>query len=151
MTTAATETKAGPGGKGPRTYKDKPTARERVLTESLAKKVKELTGRDVSAETARAVRWTISRWYEDPATKELMTNMDAQLKRAKAQEKFEKAQAALKEAQAELGDVDEDDDGEDFDETADDSASQDDDADDDEDEDDDEDLFDDEKTVSASF
>ena len=150
MTTATTETKSGPGGKGPRTYKDKPTARERVLTESLAKKVKELTGRDVSSETARAVRWTISRWYEDPETKELMTNMDAQLKRAKAQEKFEKAQAALKEAQAELGDVDDDDDGEDFDASVDDSAAEDDE---DEDEDsDDEDLFDDDdKKVSASF
>ena len=66
MTTATTETKAGGrgGARGPRTYKDKPTDRERVLTESLSKKVKELTGRDVSPETCRAVRWTFSRWYE---------------------------------------------------------------------------------------
>ena len=150
MTTDATEAKAGPGGKGPRTYKDKPTARERVLTESLAKKVKELTGRDVTAETARAVRWTISRWYEDPETKELMTNMDAQLKRAKAQEKFEKAQAALREAQAELGDTDdEDEDGEDYDVSVDVSDSDDED---DSDDDEDDDIFDEsDKKVSASF
>lgn len=152
MTTATTETKSGGrgGARGPRTYKDKPTDRERVLTTSLSEKVKELTGRDVSPETCRAVRWTFSRWYEDPKTKELFENMDAELKRAKAQAKYEAAQAALKEAQAELGDVDldSDDDTDDasFEESEGDSADE---ADDDEDED--EDVFDSDSKVSASF
>lgn len=161
MTTAATEAestttetaKGTPGGKGPRKYKDKPTDRERVLCESLAKKVKELTGRDVSPETVRAVRWSTSRWYEDPATKELMGNMDLQLKKAKAQAKFEAAQAALKEAQAELGDVDEDDDSEEVEESTDATSSDEEDAEDDgDDDDDDDDMFaDSDSKVSASF
>lgn len=154
MTTATTETKPGRrgGARGPRTYKDKPTDRERVLTESLSRKVKELTGRDVSPETCRAVRWTFSRWYEDPETKQLFENMDAELKRAKAKAKYEAAQAALKEAQAELGDLelelgesnDDEDDG------LSESEGDADEDDEDDDDDDDEDAFDDDK-VSASF
>lgn len=152
MTTATTETKStGRGGaRGPRTYKDKPTDRERVLTESLSKKVKELTGRDVSPETCRAVRWTFSRWYDDPETKQLFENMDAELKRAKAKAKYEAAQAALKEAQAELGDLEGEEDDEDdgsFDATEGDS----DDSDEDESDDDAEDMFGDDEKVSASF
>ena len=76
--------------RGPRTYKPRPTPRERVITESLAAKVKELTGRDVSAETCRAVKWSLSRWYEDPATKTLLSDMDSQLKKARAQAKLDK-------------------------------------------------------------
>lgn len=133
--------KSGPGARGPRVYQDKPTLRERVLCESLAKKVKELTGREVSTETARAFRFTYSRWYADPATRELMQGMSSQIKRAKAQEKREKALAELREAEAELGDVESD--IEDDDETDEDTNF-------DDDEDDDEDVFDSDK-VKTSF
>lgn len=140
------ETKARkPRVSGPRVYK-KPTPRERVLAESLAAKVKELTGRDVSVETVHAVRWCFSRWSEDPATKQLREDMDVQLKRAKAQEKREKALAALREAETELQDVDSDSD-EDEDEDIYDESEDESDEDEDEDEDD---VFADEK-VSTSF
>lgn len=140
----STETieKTGRGGtKGPRTFKATPTARDRVISESLASKVKELTGLVISPNHVRAVKFSLSRWYDDPATKELMNNMDSQLKRAKAQEKKEKAEELLREAQAELGDADEDDD-----DAAEDSAA----AAASLDEDEDEDVFADDK-VSASF
>lgn len=131
--------------RGPRTYKPRPTPRERVITESLAAKVKELTGRDVSAETCRAVKWSLSRWYEDPATKTLLSDMDSQLKKAKAQEKLDKLQAALKEAEAELNDVAAE---EDSDEDSDDEGEYN--GIDDEEEDDD-DVFSEDDKVSASF
>lgn len=151
MTTATTETKGPGGAKGPRVWKDKPTDRERVICGSLAETIKELTGRDVSPETVRAVRWSTSRWY-DSVGKDLMQNMDGQLKRAKAQAKFEAAQQALKEAQAELGDYDEDADEAASDETdAFDEVSEADSDDSDDDADDDDDVFDEGKSVSASF
>lgn len=132
--------------RGPRTYKSMPTPRERVITGSLAAKVKELTGREVSAETCRAVKWTLSRWYEDPATKTLLSDMDAQLKKAKAQEKLDKLEAALREAKEELNDVESDDDsGDDDDDGSTYEASLDDT---DEDEDD---IFASDSKVSASF
>lgn len=130
--------------RGPRTYKASPTPRDRVITESLAAKVKELTGRDVSAETCRAVKWSLSRWYEDPATKTLLSDMDSQLKKAKAQEKLDKLQAALKEAEAELNDV-----------VAEEDSADDDDEDGEyngiDDDEDDEDVFSEDGKVSASF
>lgn len=138
-------TNNGAKSRGPRTYKSMPTPRDRVITASLADKVKELTGREVSAETCRAVKWTLSRWYEDPATKTLLSDMDSQLKKAKAQEKLDKLQAALKEAEEELNDVvseeDSDDDGEDgaYEASLDD------------DDDDEDDVFAGGKKVSASF
>lgn len=136
--------KTGRGGaRGPRTFKESPTARDRVISESLAAKVKELTGLDVSPQDARAVKFSLSRWYEDPATKELMNNMDSQLKRAKAAEKKEKAEALLKEALAEMGEADEDEDSDDDDSAAYAGNDTDDDSDDD-------DVFEDGK-VSASF
>ena len=151
MTTTETETKtSGRGGaRGPRTFKESPTARDRVIGESLAKKVKELTNRDISTIDVLAVKFTISRWYEDPATKELMNDMDSQLKRAKAQEKKEKAQKLLEEAEDELGSIESDEDSDDADDsdTAEAAAAGD-------DEDDDSDVFgdeDDDEKVSASF
>jgi hypothetical protein len=141
-----TETATGKArASGPRTYKGSPTPRERVLTESLASKVKELTGRDVSPETVRAVRWTTSRWYEAPETRKLFEDMDVQIKRAKAQEKREKAQALLREAESELGDFDDEEDSESDDDTYEDVGS------DDVDEEEDEDVFDETEKVSASF
>lgn len=140
MSTETTE-KTGRGGtKGPRTFKTTPTPRDRVISESLAAKVKELTGLEIPPNHVRAVKFSLSRWYDDPATKELMKNMDSQLKRAKAQEKKEKAEELLREAQSELGDADDDDDSADEEAAA---ASFD-------DEDEDDDVFDDDK-VSASF
>jgi len=148
MTTAATETETKTRASGPRVWKDTPTNRERVICESLAKSINELTGKDVDAETVRAVRFSTSRWY-DSVGKDLMQNMGDQLKRAEAQSKLEKLQKALREAEAELntydsdGDSDEDDNFNDVDSDED-----------EEDEDDGEDLFaddDDEKKVSASF
>ena len=148
MTETDVTEKPGRGGaRGPRTFKETPTARDRVISESLAKKVKELTGLDVTPQDARAVKFSLSRWYEDPETKELLNNMDSQLKRAKAQEKKEKAEADLKAAMAELEGVDDefdDDEGDDEDATA--EAA----ADDDSDEEADDDVFEDGK-VSASF
>jgi hypothetical protein len=148
MTTATMESteKSGRGGsRGPRVYK-KPTPRERVLAESLAKKVKELTGRDVSVETVHAIRWCFSRWSEDPETKKLREDMDSQLKRQKALEKRQKALDALKEAEAELEDVEDEGDldeedvyGESVDDT------------DEDDSDDEDDAFGDDEKVSASF
>ena len=131
--------------RGPRTYKTMPTPRDRVITDSLAAKVKELTGREVSSETCRAVKWTLSRWYEDPATKTLLSDMDSQLKKAKAQEKLDKLQAALKEAEEELNDVVSEEDSDEDSEDGSYEASLDDD---DEDEDD---VFATGKKVSASF
>ena len=141
-----TEVNAGEAKtRGPRTYKPRPTPRERVITESLAAKVKELTGRDVSAETCRAVKWSLSRWYEDPATKTLLSDMDSQLKKAKAQEKLDKLQAALKEAEAELNDVAaEEDSDEDSDDVGEYNGI-------DDEEEDDDDVFSEDDKVSASF
>jgi len=153
MTTAeSTEATTGTrgGSRGPRVYKSTPTPRERVLSESLARKVKEVTGREVSAETVRAVRWSFSRWYDDPATKQLMNDMDSELKKAKAREKYEKAQAALREAQAELGDIDDDEEDSDGSFDATDEDEEEDADEDDSDDEDDDDVFDDDK-VSASF
>lgn len=149
MTTAEV-TKPGRGGaRGPRTFKESPTSRDRVIGESLAKKVKELTNRDLSVIDVLAVKFSISRWYEDPATKELMNNIEPQLKRAEAQKKKEKAEALLREAEAELGETESDEDSDDADDDATAAAAAD-----GEDEDDDEgtDVFDEEDgKVSASF
>ena len=146
MTTTETTKTSGRGGaRGPRTFKESPTPRDRVIGESLSKKVKELTGRDVSLLDTLAVKFSLSRWYEDPATKELLNDMDSQLKRAKAQEKREKAQKLLEEAEAELGDVEADEESDDDEDGAASAAA-------DTDEDDDEDVFDDDDDkVSASF
>lgn len=146
MTTAEV-TKPGRGGaRGPRTFKESPTPRDRVIGESLSAKVEELTGRKLSVIDTLAVKFSLSRWYEDPATKELLNNIEPQLKRAKAQEKKEKAEALLKEAEAELGDVEADEDSDDTDDEATAAAAADD------DEDDGDDVFgDDDEKVSASF
>lgn len=135
----------GTNGAKPRTrqYKPTPTPRERVITNSLAAKVKELTGREVSPETCRAVKWALGRWYDDPATKALLSDMDTQLKKARAQEKLDKLQAALREAEEELNDVESDEDSDDDDDG---SNSNFDDLEDDED-----DVFADGDKVSASF
>lgn len=147
MTTAEETKTAGRGGaRGPRTFKESPTPRDRVIGESLAAKVKELTGRELSVIDTLAVKFSLSRWYEDPATKELLNNIEPQLKRAKAQEKKEKAEALLREAQAELGDAEADDDSDDADDATTAAAAAD-------DEEEDEDVFgdDDDEKVSASF
>ena len=142
-----TEAKTGRGGaRGPRTFKESPTARDRVIGESLAAKIKELTGRQIDVIDVLAVKFSLSRWYEDPATKTLMNDMTEQLKRAEAQGKADKLKAELKKLEAELdsgefsdSEGDEDDEDESTYEA---STSG--------DEDDDEDVFEDGK-VSASF
>lgn len=140
-----TVSKGRGGARGPRTFKDSPTARDRVISESLAAKVKELTGKEIPAEDCRAVKFSLSRWYEADDTKELLNDMDSQLKRAKAQEKREKAQKLLEEAEAELGDVEADEDSDDASDEDTAAAAAD-------DEDEDEDVFDDsDEKVSASF
>jgi hypothetical protein len=151
MTTEAEPKTSGRGGaRGPRVFKETPTARDRVIGDSLAAKVKELTNRDVSLLDTLAVKFSLSRWYEDPATKDLLGNMDDQLKKANAQAKKEKAQKALDEAEAELEDLggEEDSDSDDSDEDATAAAAADDSDDEEEDVDD---PFDDDEKVSASF
>lgn len=144
MTSTETEAKPGRGGaRGPRVFKDVPTDRDRVIGTSLAAKAKELTGRDISLLDVLAVKFSLSRWYEDPATKDLLNNMDNQLKKATAQRKAEKARKDLEEAEKELGDIDEDDSDDADDELTAEAADE---------GDEDEDVFDDDtEKVSADF
>lgn len=131
-TTEAPAESKRPGNRGPRQWRPEPTKRERVMTESLAQAVKKETGRDVSPETVRAIRFTLPKWANSEETSALRKNMDAQLKRAALQDKREKALAALREAEAELKDlVTEDDSEDDEDDDASDSNEYDDDSDDD--------------------
>lgn len=152
MTTATTETKSGRGGaRGPRTFKDTPTPRDRVIGESLQAKVKELTGREISVIDVLAVKFSLSRWYEDPATKQLMNDMSEQLKRAEAQTKADKLKAELAKLEAELdsGEFSDDDSEADEDDAEDESAYA---AASDTEDEDDEDVFGDEDdSVEASF
>ena len=136
---AETEPKKRGGPRGERAWRDKPTARERVLNGSLAEFIKESTGRDVSPETVRAVRFCLLKWTNSDETKKLREDMDSKLAKAKLQDKREKALAMLKEAESELsklGDEDED-------------ADEDEDEDEDEDDEDEDESSDDK--VSASF
>lgn len=122
------------GQRGERQWRPKPTARERVMTQSLADYVKEETGKDVSPETVRALRFCLPKWAGADSTKKLRDNMDKKLEKAKLQDKREKALAMLKEAESELGKFDS-------------SADLDDDENDD---DDDDDVVEDEKEDSDS-
>lgn len=140
------------GQRGERPWRDKPTPRERVLTQNLADYVKAETGRDVSSETVRAVRFCLPKWNVADETKALRNNMDRKLEKAKLQDKREKALAMLKEAESELGkfsgeaDLDDEDDENDSDSE---SAEYEDDSD-----DDDDDIFSESDSggkVSASF
>lgn len=141
------------GPRGERPWRPKPTARERVMTQSLADHVRDETGKEVSPETIRAIRFCLPKWSNSESTKKLRENMDRKLEKAKLQDKREKALAMLKEADSELskfdgeGDLDDDDDT-DFEDEDDSTESVDyeDDSDDDED-----DVFDDEKSVSEAF
>jgi hypothetical protein len=147
--TPATEGKKRGGPRGERPWREKPTARERVMTQSLAEAVKQETGKDVSPETVRAIRFVLPKWSNADSTKALRENMDKKLEKAKLQDKREKALAMLKEAEGELskfssdGDLDDDEDEDDEDEEF---ADTDDSGDDD----DDDSVFGDEK-VSADF
>lgn len=155
-TTEESSTKKRGGQRGERKWRDKPTARERVMTQSLASYIKDETGKDVSPETVRAVRTCLPKWSKLDSTTELRNNMDKKLEKAKLQDRREKALAMLKEAESELskfddsGDLD-DDDEEDEDEDDSDAVDYDDDSD---DSDDDDDVFNDSsegEKVSASF
>lgn len=140
------------GQRGERPWRDRPTARERVMTGSLAEYVKSETGKDVSPETVRAVRFCLPKWSNDPATKQLRENMDAKLEKAKLQDKRQKALDMLKEAESELkkydsaGDLDDEDEDEE-DEDEDESADYSDDSDDD----DSDNVFGDDEKVTADF
>lgn len=138
------------GQRGERPFRDKPTARERVLNGSLAEYIKSETGKEVSTETIRAVRYCLPKWSNSETTKTLRENMDKKLEKAKLQDRRQRALEMLKETENELkkfdgagdlDDEDEDDEDEDEDFT---------DTDDSTDSDDDEDVFGDEK-VEASF
>lgn len=148
---AAPKKKRG-GPRGERPWRERPTARERVMTQSLADYVKEETGKDVSPETVRAIRFCLPKWSNAESTKKLRDNMDRKLEKAKLQDKREKALAMLREAESELGKFDgdadlddEDEDEDEEDESDSDSTDYDDDTDEDED-----DVFGDEKE-SVSF
>ncbi|QGJ90105.1 methyltransferase [Mycobacterium phage Indlulamithi] len=151
-TEAPKSTKKRGGQRGERPWRPKPTARERVMTQSLADYVREETGKEVSPETVRAIRFCLPKWSNADSTKKLRDNMDKKLEKAKLQDKREKALAMLREAESELGkfdgdaDLDDDDEDEDDDEDAE-NVDYDDDSD---DSDDDEDIFGDDK-VSADF
>lgn len=135
---AAEAPKKRGGQRGDRPWRDKPTPRERVLNQSLADYIKDQTGKDVSPETVRAVRYSLPKWSKLDSTTTLRENMDKKLEKAKLQDKREKALAMLKEAESELtkfdsdGDTDEDDDDEESEdgETEEDSDSDDDESDD---------------------
>jgi hypothetical protein len=109
------------GPRGDRPWRDKPTPRERVLNQSLADFIKEVTGKDVSPETIRAVRFGLPKWSKLDSTTTLRENMDKKLEKAKLQDRREKALAQLKELDSELskfsgeGDTDDDDDDDDDD------------------------------------
>jgi hypothetical protein len=141
------------GQRGERPWRDKPTVRERVMTQSLADYVKGETGKDVSPETVRAVRWCLPKWSNADTTKTLRENMETKLEKAKLQDKRQKALEMLREAESELKKFDGSADLDDEDETDDDDdeiAEYEDDSDDDEDED----VFDETESggkVSASF
>lgn len=139
------------GQRGTRAFRPKPTPRERVLNQSLADHIKEATGKDVSPETIRAVRYSLPIWSKLDSTTTLRENMDKKLEKAKLQDRREKAIAQLKELESELskftgeGDTDDDDDDDDTEddfEDSDDSGS---------DDDDDADPFDDDSSVSDEF
>jgi hypothetical protein len=135
------------GQRGERPWRDKPTVRERVMTQSLADYVKGETGKDVSPETVRAVRWCLPKWSNADSTKKLRTNMETKLEKARLVDKRQKALDMLREAESELkkydssGDLDEDEDEED-----DDVAEYEDDSD-----DEDEDVFESGGKVTANF
>lgn len=123
------------GPRGERAWRDSPTARERVLTQDLADYVARETGRDVSPETVRAIRWALPKWSNSEETKKLRENMDRKLEKAKIQDKREKALALLKEAESELakysGAADLDDEDEDDEDDVEESDEYNDDSDDD--------------------
>lgn len=132
------------GQRGERPWRPKPTARERVMTQSLADYVREETGKEVSPETVRAVRFCLPKWSKAESTTKLRDNMDRKLEKAKLQDKREKALAMLKEAESELGKFDGDadlDDDDDDDDESDDAESSEYDDDSDEDSESDDDMF----------
>jgi hypothetical protein len=142
-------TKKRGGQRGERPFRDKPTARERVMNGSLAEYIKSETGKEVSTETIRAVRYCLPKWSNADSTKTLRENMDKKLEKAKLQDRREKALAMLREADSELskftdeGDLDDDDEEDEEDEEFEDTSN-------DSSDDDDEDAFGDEK-VEATF
>jgi hypothetical protein len=149
----AGEKKRRGGQRGERPWRDKPTARERVLNGSLAEYIKDTTGKEVSSETIRAVRHCLPKWSGSETTKKLRENMDKKLEKAKLQDRRQRALEMLKEAENELkkfdgaGDLDDEDEDEDEESDEDEDFS---DTDDSGDDSDDEDVFGDEK-VSANF
>lgn len=139
------------GQRGERPWRERPTARERVLNGSLADYIREVTGKEVSSETIRAVRFCLPKWSNDDATKALRENMDKKLEKAKLQDRRQKALDMLRETENELrkydgqGDLDEDDDEDEDGEFVDvDSSSG-------SDDDEDEDVFGEDEKVQASF
>ena len=147
-TTGKKKQRGGPRGERP--WRDRPTARERVMTQSLADYIKSETGKDVSSETVRAVRFCLPKWSNADSTKALRENMDKKLEKAKLQDRRQRALEMLKEAESELSKFDDtgdlDDEDEDDDEDADSSE-----YDDDSDDSDEDDVFSDDSKVSASF
>lgn len=144
------EKKRRGGQRGERPWRDKPTARERVLNGNLAEYIKQTTGKEVSSETIRAVRHCLPKWSGSDATKALRENMDKKLEKAKLQDRRQRALEMLREAENELkkfdgaGDLDDEDEDEDEEDESDEEMT------DDSDDDEDEDVFGDEK-VSATF
>jgi hypothetical protein len=140
------------GQRGERPWRDKPTARERVMNQDLANYIKKTTTKEISPETIRAVRHCLTKWSTSDETKTLRENMDRKLEKAKLQDKREKALAMLKETESELSKFD-DSDEDDDDDTEDDDDFEDTDEASDEDDDDD-DVFSDAESdgkVEASF
>lgn len=126
------------------------------MTQSLSSYIKSETGRDVSPETIRAVRFCLPKWNTSDDTAKLRENMDRRLEKAKLQDKREKALAMLREAESELekyagpSDLGDADSEEDEEETDEDVAEYDDDVEDESDDEDD--VFGDSgEKVSAQF
>lgn len=138
------------GQRGERPFRDKPTARERVLNGSLAEYIKGETGKEVSTETIRAVRYCLPKWSNSDVTKTLRENMDKKLEKAKLQDRRQRALEMLKEAENELKKYDGAGDLDDEDEDDEDESEDFVDTDDSSDDSDEEDVFGEEK-VEASF
>jgi hypothetical protein len=89
------------GRRGEQPWRNRPTDRQKVISERLAENVKEETGLVVDAEIARAVRWTVLRWSE-----RRMFDSEQELEVLTAHAKYERRRAyalnLLNEAEQEL-------------------------------------------------
>lgn len=129
------------GPRGPRTWKLKPTQREKIMGASLQEAIQAETGHVVDLEVIRAVRFTLPKWLKSDEFKEKKNNLAEFLEQQKLIDKKNKALKALAEVKAAGLDID---DMSDFDADVDSDEDEDDDYDESdelEDDEDEEDVF----------